>query len=72
MERKDKLNELDLLLKSCHGCKEMKKPYTPRSHEKRNSYCIKKCKTIGRQLYALGIELEKMTKEERKKRGISA
>lgn len=73
MKRKDALHELDRLLAQCQICEQRKVPFSPRSHEHRNSYCINQCKDVGPKLQALGDEMGEITKAERaKKRGLSA
>lgn len=73
MNRKQALQDLDKLLLTCQSCEQRKVPFSPRSHEHRNSYCINKCKDVGPKLQALGDVMSEITKAERaKKRGMSA
>ncbi|MNM07387.1 hypothetical protein D3C81_174310 [compost metagenome] len=73
MNRKQALQDLDKLLLNCQRCEQRKVPFSPRSHEHRNSYCIKQCTDVGPKLRALGDVMEDITKTERAdKRGKSA
>lgn len=73
MERREVLKELDKLLHSCQSCDQRKVPFSPRSHEHRNSYCINQCKDIGQKLQALGKSMEDITRSDRAERkGVSA
>lgn len=73
MERREALKELDKLLLTCQSCEQRKVPFSPRSHEHRNSYCIKKCTDVGPKLQELGKSMEGITRMERAgKRGVSA
>ncbi|MBY9081236.1 zinc-finger domain-containing protein [Paenibacillus sp. HN-1] len=73
MKRAELLRSMDKLLQTCSKCDIRKIPYSPRSHEHRNGYCIKQCKDVGPKLIEIGKELEQLSKEERtKKRECSA
>jgi hypothetical protein len=73
MIRKEALKELDKLLQHCQSCEQRKVPFSPRSHEHRNSYCINQCKDVGPKLQDLGKSMEDITRAERADRkGLSA
>jgi hypothetical protein len=73
MDRTEAMKELNELLKNCQACERRNTPYSPRSHELRNNFCIKKCHDVGPRLREIGKQLEDITKIERaKKKGVSA
>lgn len=73
MIRKEALQDLDKLLQTCQSCEQRKVPFTPRSHEHRNSYCINQCADVGPKLQAIGKSMENITRTERAERkGMSA
>lgn len=73
MNRNEALKDLDKLLQNCQSCEQRKVPFTPHSHEHRNSYCIKQCADVGRKLQSIGKVMENITRTERAERkGVSA